>query len=121
MPRTAITAETTPGSFPVLPVAADSLDLTATAADVGNGNDTTLVNGKTIVLAYNTDAGAQTITFTSIADSRNRTGDITAYSLGIGEMALFGPFVTAGWEQAGNKLYIDASDANVEIFVITLP
>ena len=120
MPRTNIVAQPTPGAYPVLPVAGNALDLAMAGADVGNGNDTALVDSKTLVVAQNTNVGAKTITFTSVADSLNRTGDITAYSIGAGELAMFGPFKTVGWAHTA-RLWIDAESADVKIAVITLP
>jgi hypothetical protein len=88
------------------------------AADVALGNYTPIVEGKTLLLVQNTDSGAHTVTISSVADAYNREGDITAYSLSAGEIALFGPFKAAGWSNGGN-LDIDASDATVKFAVIT--
>ena len=120
MARAALTAQTTPGAYPSLPIGANSLDLAWYAGDNVNGNEATIIEGKTLVLADNTDAAAQTITFTSVNDAYGRPGDITAYSIGIGEFAIFGPFKAAGWAHSG-KLWIDVSDADVKLCVITLP
>lgn len=119
MARTNIAAQTLPGAYPTLPVTPAS-DLTLVAADVANGNMTPIVEGKTVVFAQNTGVGARTITFTSVADTFGRTGDITAYSLAAGKMKLFGAFKAAGWTHSGN-LWIDGSHAEVLLAVITLP
>lgn len=121
MARVNIAAQTTPGAYPTLPVTANSLDLAMQALDASLGNYTALVDSKTFVLAQNTGVGARTITFTSVADAFGRTGDITAYSIGAGELAIFGPFKAAGWSQSGTQLYIDGSHAEVKAAVITLP
>jgi hypothetical protein len=120
MARTNIAAQTLPGAYPTLPPAANSLDLTTVAADIANGNETAIVDNKTVVLAKNDDVGAVTITFTSVADTLGRTGDITAYSIGAGELAVFGPFKLVGWTHSG-KLWIDGSDVDLKLAVITLP
>jgi hypothetical protein len=92
------------------------------AGDASLGNYTPLVDGKTLVICQNTNSGstARTVTFDSAVDAFNRTGDITAYSLGAGEIGMFGPFKTAGWVNAGN-LNFDVSHAEMKIAVITLP
>lgn len=120
MARTALTPQSLPGSTPSLPLAADSADITWTAADNVNGNDVPHT-GREIVLVRNDNVGAQTVTITSVADPYNRTGDITTYSVGIGEYAAFGPFDVAGWKQADGKLYLDASAADVFFAVLRLP
>jgi hypothetical protein len=119
MARTNIAAQTTLGAYPALPVTPGS-DLTEVPADVGNGNETTIVQGKTIVVAHNINVAAKTVTFTSVADDFGRTGDITAYSIAAGKVKIFGPFRTAGWSHSG-KLWIDANHADVLLSVITLP
>jgi hypothetical protein len=121
MARVLVAAQTTPGAYPTLPISANSRDVQEQAGDASLGNYTPLVAGKTLVLLHNTGVGARTVTFTSQADTPyNRTGDITAYSIGAGELALFGPFAVVGWSDAGN-LDIDVSHAEVKIAVITLP
>lgn len=98
---------------------AGAADVTMTAADVANYEQVTH-DGAILVLAHNEDAGAQTVTITSIADERGRTGDITTYSLAAEDRAVFGPFDLEGWEQADGKLYFAASSANVKLGVISL-
>lgn len=120
MARVLIAAQTTPGAYPTLPISANSRDLSMQAGDNALGNYTAIVEGKTLVIAQNTDSGAHTVTFTSAADTYNRTGDITSYSIGAGELALFGPFKALGWSNAGN-LDIDCNDNTVKFAVITLP
>lgn len=120
MARVLVAAQTTPGAYPALQPAANSRDLSFQAGDNSLGNKTPLVDSKTLVLIFNSDSGAHTVTFTSVADVLNRTGDITAYSLGAGEVGLFGPFKTVGWGHTGD-LWIDVSDNTVKIAVITLP
>ena len=100
--RVLITSQAPVGAYPVTPLTANSADLTFTAGDATNGHYTEIVDGKTYVIAKNTGAGARTVTITSSRDAFNRTGDITAYSLGAGEVSRpFGPFSKAGWANVG--------------------
>jgi hypothetical protein len=120
MPRTNIAAQTTPGAYPTLPISPDARDVAFVGANVADGNDTALVAGKTLVLVTNVDTVAHTVSFTSAPDTLNRKGDITAYSVGAGNIALFGPFTTVGWA-VGGRLQINGDNVNIEIAVITLP
>jgi len=120
MARVLVAAQTTPGAYPAFPISANSLDMDFQTSDNSLGNYTPLVDSKSLVLAWNTDSSAHTITFTSVADTFNRTGDISAYSIGAGEIAMFGPFKTAGWSHSG-ELWIDTSNSTVELAVVTLP
>ena len=121
MARVLVAAQTLPGAYPALPLGAGSRTLALQAADATNFQYTPLVSGKTVVIAENTDTGAHTVTFTSVPDNQNRPGDITAYSIAAGVVAIFGPFATLGWNQAGGQLWFQANDATVKFAVITLP
>ena len=100
--RVLIAAQTPVGDYPVLPLSANSADLVETTGDATNGHYTPIVEGKTHVIAHNTGVGARTVTFLSAPDEKGRTGDITAYSLGAGEISLpFGPFKKVGWSNVG--------------------
>lgn len=101
--RILIAAQVPVGTYPVLPLGANAADLAETAGDAVNGNYAVIVEGKTYVIAHNTGAGARTVTFVSSPDPDTlRTGDITAYSLGAGEISRpFGPFKRAGWGNVG--------------------
>lgn len=120
MPRTNIDAKATLGSYPVLPIPAGDATFAETAISDPTDRDVALVGGKTLVMARNTDSVARTITFTSAEDSRNRTGNISTYSIDAGANAFFGPFHDEGWSTAG-RLLIDVSDAKVRLTVLTLP
>ena len=116
-----------PGSYPALQPGAGSLALAWQAADASLYQYTPLISGKTVVLAMNTDASnPYTVTFESVVDEKNRTGDITTYSLAAitvttPVVAVFGPFSTTGWNQSGNQLWFRASNAAIKFAVITLP
>lgn len=120
--RTAISAQTAKGPYVSTPVAADSLDYTYSASDNTNGNYF-VGTGRELVLVRNTAGGAGTITFTSVADSSNkfRKGDITTYSVGAGEFAMYWFGALPGWNQGSNQIYIDTSAATVTIAVIRIP
>lgn len=128
MSRGLITAVTPPLAigntyYPATPLSAGTATLAATTGDAGNGHYLPIVDGKTLVFALNTDAAlARTITFGSVIDAQNRKGDITAYSVPVGEVAMFGPFKQAYWNQSSPAgLYIDVSHAAMSLFAITLP
>jgi len=119
MPRTALPIITPPGTNPGT-IAAGAADFVWTAADVANKNQIPHT-GKELILVNNTDAAAQTVTITSVSDDFNRTGDITAYSLDVGDYAVFGPFEIPGWRQTDGNLYLEAAAATVKFAVIRLP
>lgn len=97
-------------------ISANAADLTQTAADVSNGNQFTMSGGE-IIIADNTGASAYTITLTSAPDTLGRTKDISAYSIGAGEVAIFGPFEAYGWRQSNGKFYIDCDNTAVKLSV----
>lgn len=120
MARTTITAHPPLGSYPTLPIGAAGADLIFTATDDPLDRQTPLLSGKTVVFAYNSGGSARTITFTSAEDTYHRKGDISAYSVDPGKVAMFGPFSTGGWANGG-QLYIDVSNAELRLAVLTLP
>lgn len=116
MARTAITITTPPASYPALPLAANSADVTLAAADVANGNQIAWgQSGRMVVLVQNSGASsAHTVTITSAPDAYNRTGDITSYSLAAGELGAF-VLNRAGWMQADGNLYLAGDHAEIKI------
>lgn len=120
MPRTNIAAQTFAGAYPSIPLAGGSADITFTSSDVVNGNHTPLVNDKTIIVAQNETGGPLTLTIHSQPDSLNRKGDITAYSIGAGDTAMFGPFKSVGWAVDG-KLQFDGSHSDLQLAVLQRP
>jgi hypothetical protein len=119
MARTAIDAGSIIdiGDSQNLNVPADSADITFDAGDDVNGNAVQNA-GNELVLVNNTGGGAGTITFTAAPDSIGRTGSISAYSVGAGEIAVFGPFPTSQWRQSDGMLYINVSAATMELAVL---
>lgn len=121
MPRTNLPKTTAKGAYPTLPIAVNSLDIVFTAADVANKNEF-VPSGNDLVLAWNSDAAdPYTATVTSAPDPQNRTGDISAYSIGAGEIAHLGPVRTLGWVQPDGKVYLEANNAAIKFAIIALP
>jgi hypothetical protein len=118
MARATITKQVPLGAYPTLPVSANALDLAETAADVANKNQFA-PSGDDLVIVHNTGVSAYTVTFTSVADEFKRTGDVSAYSVGAGEIAGF-RFKSPGWMQADGYVYMEAENAAVEFAVIQL-
>lgn len=120
MARTTVASQAFIGSYPTLPVGSGVADIDFTPDTDPTDRSTPLVDNKTVVLAYNTDVSAHTITINSAPDSLNREGDITAYSVAAGKVAAFGPFRTTGWA-IGGVLEIDVSDPKLTLAVVQLP
>jgi len=119
MARTALVKTAALGAYGDYSVA-NAADLTMAAADTANQNYF-VAAGNDLVVAHNGGAGALTITINSVADEYGRTGDVTAYSLGAGEYAIFGPFKIAGWQQSTGRIHLEASGADVKFGVVALP
>ena len=116
-----ITTQTIKGPFDAITAGQATLALT-----VGNvGGDTFTVTGREILLVQNSHATtAYTITISSVADERGRTGDITAYSLAAGEIAMFGIALTnsPGWKNTSTQLIaITPNNAAIKWAVLKLP
>lgn len=123
MARTNIvaTALASVGSYPsAAQVSGDDMIPALTGTSDPTDRSTALIDGKTLLIAHNTDTGPQTITIASVADALNRTLDIVQ-TLEAGEIWVFGPVKSVGWIQSGNVLWIDVSDPKVRISVLTLP
>jgi len=119
MARTTLTKTTPLGAYGDYSVA-NAADLTMAAADTSNLNQF-VASSKDLVIAHNTGGSAYTVTVTSSEDPHyNRTGDITTYSIGAGEYAVFGPFVRPGWVQSDGYVYLQASNALVYFGVVVL-
>lgn len=121
MARTAITPVTPLGSYD--PYAADAANVVPAAMSGSSGTDGNefVASGKDLVLVENTGGSPYTITFSSVDDPYGRTGDITTYSIGAGEFAVFGAFNVVGWRQTDNNIYFEATNLAVEVVVVALP
>ena len=120
MARAILPIDTLGGAYPVLPVVANSLDLTEAAADVVT-NNRFILTGREILIARNSTGGALTFTLFSVVDDLQRDGDITTYSVGANESAAWGPSELAGWQQADGYAYIDGSAVGLLFTVLRLP
>lgn len=114
MPRTSITSASAPGQFPTAGAA-----VTFTAADVANMNQAT-ASGKDLVIVTNTDTVPHNFTLSSVADEKNRLGDITE-AIAAGATKVYGPLPFLGWRQFDGFLYFNAADTTVVIAVVALP
>jgi len=123
MARTVITpvAVITGSGYPALPLAANSADAPEIVADIVDGN-TFVHTGREIIIVHNTAVGAQTVTIAAAPDRFGRAGlDIATYSIGIGEIAVFGPFPLEGWRQTDGTMHLNASDVGIKYSVYRLP
>lgn len=73
-----------------------------------------------MIVAYNSGATPRLVTIESIADSHNRTGDLTE-TLAAGTFGFFGPMQLEGWVQSGQLLHFKAAHAEVLFVVLKLP
>jgi len=95
--------------------------VTMAAADVSNKNQF-VASSRDLVIAHNTGGSAHTVTVTSVDDPHyGREGDIDAYSIGAGEIAILGPFRRPGWVQNDGYVYLEANHAEIEFGVAILP
>jgi len=120
MARLLITPQEVLGSYPALPLVADSADIgwTLSGADFAEGFRFPMT-GRELLIIKNDNAGAQTVTISSlVAKKTNRKGDIETYSMGIAELVVFGPFQKDGWEQVSGELHGAVTAADINIAVI---
>jgi hypothetical protein len=120
MARTTLTKTTAVGAYGDYSVA-NVADVVMAAADTVNKNQF-VASSRDLVIAHNTGGSAYTVTIDSVADPHyGREGDITTYSIGAGEIAVFGPFQRPGWLQSDGYVYLEASNALVYFGVVALP
>lgn len=119
MARQTLAKQTPVGPYPTLPVAANSLDLTWTAADATN-KEQIVAEADILVLVWNTHAtNPYTVTFTSAPDARGRSGDVGPYTLQAADIAAF-RFRKPGWMQTDLNIYLEANNAAVKYAVLKL-
>jgi hypothetical protein len=117
MARTELTPDEIAG-----PYSQSGTDLTWTAGDATNGNQFA-ATGREIVLARNTDTATHTVTIVSVNDPYGRSADASeqlATSGSSGDHTAFGPVPRIGWQQSDGKVYIDVTDATIELAVLRL-
>ena len=120
MARTALTVQTAKTPFEA--INAGEAKFTMAASDVVNGNSYA-VTGKELLIAFNDGTAAYTVTIDSVADEKNRTGDITSYSMAAGDYAAFTVGMTndKGWKQTGGVIHVDTNNAGIKLAVLRLP
>lgn len=119
MTFTPLTPQVAKGPYVVSPGAL-ALALTFAASDNVNGNSFP-ATGKEVVIVFNSDTVAQTVTFLSVADSFGRTSDITAYSIPAAGYAMFSVGQLAGWAQTDGTIHINSSAATLKLAVVRIP
>ncbi|HNP80124.1 MAG TPA: hypothetical protein PKN47_01575 [Nitrospira sp.] len=119
--RTSVTTSvvTPKGPYPGT-VAANALDVATFDLDNTNGN-VWVGTGRELLVIQNPTAGAITVTLTSSADAQNRKGDITTYSLGVGEFMAFWYGNLVGWNQGGGQVYLDCSASGLKGLIFKIP
>ena len=120
MAATTITVQDIVGPFEA--VTAGDLDFTFAAMTITDG-DEFQCTGKEIVVLHNDGTAAYTVTVSSEDDSFGRDGDISAYSLAVGDYAVLGVGLTnsAGWKDSSNNILLTPSNADIEVAVLRLP
>jgi hypothetical protein len=117
----ALTPQTIKGPFAI--ITANSADFTFAAGATGAG-DTFACTGRELLIAYNSSVDtAYKLTITSVADEKNRTGDISEYSMSAGEYAAFGVGLTneAGWKSSNGTIAVSVENAAIKWAVLRLP
>ncbi len=119
MARTTKTKTALLGSYPTLPLTANSADFVFSALTGSSGSSGNQIDfgdfTKLLVLVQNSDpTNPYTVTFTSRVDNLNRTGDITAYTLQATEFGVFF-FERQGWRQTDGMLYLEGSNAAIKV------
>lgn len=122
MSRTPITPQTLQGNKVSAYAVAESADITfaASTGSAGDSGNSFTSTGNDILIARNDNAAAKTITFTTLEDPYGLQEDISAYSIGIGEYAIFGIFQVVPWRQADGLVYFETNHADIKVAVIAL-
>jgi hypothetical protein len=76
-----------------------------------------LFNVGDILLAKNTDAGAQDCVLVGAPDSQNRDVDTTR-TIVAGGIEAFGPLAAVGWLQVDGMVYVDVDNELIELAVL---
>jgi hypothetical protein len=117
-----LTVQNVIAKYPAPPLTANAADFVWTAAGADFADKARFIHtGRELILVRNNNVGAKTVTIESVADPKNRTGNITTYSVGAGEYAVFGPFPVLGWRQTTGYLQLAASAADVMFAILRLP
>lgn len=121
MARLVVPIQEVVAGYPATPLAANALDITFTNAGASFADGAGFAHtGRELLLIRNQNIAAQTVTISSVNDDKRRKGDITAFSLGIGEFAAI-QLPIDGWRQPDGQLYFAASATDVAFAVLRLP
>lgn len=115
--RTTLTKTTALGAYGNYGVA-HAADVTMQRPDLLNGNQI-IATGRDLVLAYNLGSAAHSIAIDSSKDPYQRYEDIN-YQVGVGELAIFGPFEVDGWANAF-RILVDCDHWDLWLGVVALP
>lgn len=119
MPRTNIAAINASGTL--FPWDTTGLEITMTAADVANQNETPAAS-KVLLIAYNSGGSSRTVTITSTADTATgRTGNVSS-SIAAGDYWCW-MLVKNGWQYDDSgtlKFRFGADHADVKFAIIKL-
>lgn len=101
---------------------AGALDFTF-ASSSGSATDQLTGNGRDIILAYNSGSATGTVSVASVADEKNRTGNISSYSMAAGDFACIPVGLTnnKGWMDSSKKITITTSSADLKLAALRLP
>ena len=100
-------------------VVANQLDTVFTVADNVNF-DQFVFTGRELIIVRNSTGGALTFTLESVADPQGRLSDITTYSLGAAEFALFWAGNMTGWNNGG-QFFLRSSAATMDYLIVRIP
>ena len=122
MARLLLTVQQIIPKYPVTPLVANVADFTWTTAGADFADGVRFpMQGREIILIRNDNGGAQTVTVESVVDPYARTTDITTYSVGIGEYAIFSALAISGWRQTNGEMWLTASATDVFFAILRLP
>lgn len=118
MARTALTVVVLPEAWAT---SGTPVDPGMVNSDQVNGNSF-IHTGKEILIVFNNDVAAQTVTITSAPSSKTkRVGNITAVSVPAAAHRVFQRFPIDGWQQTGGVIFIDTSDPDLQLAVVRDP
>lgn len=117
---TVITVQTVKGPFET--IAADGVDFIFAAGTITDG-DVFTCTGRELLIVKNDNVAAKYITITSVDNDKGRSEDITQYSIGASEFAVFGIGLTQkrGWMNSSKQVRITVEHADVKVAVLRLP
>lgn len=106
---------------PAVALAANALDFVFTNAGGAFVDGAGFAHtGREVLLVRNGNAGAQTVSVSSVGDAKGRKADVTNFSFAAGEFGAI-HLPVAGWRQPDGQLYIAASATDVAFAVLRLP